>query len=127
MDLRQDVLPVLRPLGGEEESNALKEVIESGWWGKGKKVSELEEKFAKLVGAKHAIAVTSNTHGLDLVLKAKGIEHCDVISPTMSFATSPIERMGSGNMPLISMNSIKASLRLTSRITAFSSSRIKTS
>jgi|TARA_E500000305_G_C4025439_1_gene241483 perosamine synthetase len=88
MDLRQDVLPVLRPLGGEEESNALKEVIESGWWGKGKKVSELEEKFAKLVGAKHAIAVTSNTHGLDLVLKAKGIEHGDVISPTMSFATT---------------------------------------
>ena len=41
-----------------------------------------------IVTGKHAIAVTSNTHGLDLVLKAKGIENADVISPTLSFATT---------------------------------------
>ena len=49
------------------------------------------------------------------------------IFATMTFVTSPIERIGSGNMPLSSMYSIKASIRLTSCITAFNSSRIKTS
>ena len=55
------MLPVLRPYGGVEESNALKEVIESGWWGKGPKVTQFEEEFAKLVGAKYAVAVTRAT------------------------------------------------------------------
>ena len=31
--------------GGKEEVDALREVIESGWWGKGPKVAEFEEKF----------------------------------------------------------------------------------
>ena len=90
MKVREKLLPVLRPLGGEEESQALKEVIESGWWGKGPKVAKLEAEFAKMVGAKYAVAVTSNTHGLDLVLKAKNIQNCDVISPAMSFATTAV-------------------------------------
>ena len=39
MDIRESMLPVLAPQGGEEEINALREVIESGWWGKGPKVA----------------------------------------------------------------------------------------
>lgn len=80
----------LRPVGGDEEVNALREVIESGWWGKGPKVAEFEKKFAELVGAKYAIAITSNTHGLDLILKAKKIKNADVISPTISFMSTGI-------------------------------------
>jgi dTDP-4-amino-4,6-dideoxygalactose transaminase len=34
MEIRDTMLPVLRPLGGEEEVQAIREVIESGWWGK---------------------------------------------------------------------------------------------
>ena len=45
MEIRDTMLPVLGPKGGEEEINALHEVIESGWWGKGPKVAEFEEKF----------------------------------------------------------------------------------
>ena len=90
MRIRRNILPVMRPLGGLEELNSLKEVIESGWWGKGSKVKEFEQKFAKLVGAKYAIAVTSNTAGQDLVLKAKGIMEGDIISPTISFLTTGI-------------------------------------
>ena len=74
MEIRKTMLPVLRPYGGVEESNALKEVIESGWWGKGPKVTQFEEEFAKLVGAKYAVAVTSNSHGQDLFMKALGIK-----------------------------------------------------
>ena len=81
---------VLRPYGGKEEINALKEVIESGWWGKGPKVAEFEKRFAAMVGAKYAVALTSNTHGLDLLLKANGIKGCDVISPTISFMSTGV-------------------------------------
>ena len=93
MKIRKDVLPVLRPYGGKEEIEALSQCIESGWWGKGPKVAEFEEKFAEMVGAKYAVAVTSASHGQDLVMKAKGFKGIDVINPTMSFiatATIPL-------------------------------------
>lgn len=90
MDIRKDTLPVLGPKGGEEEINALREVIESGWWGAGPKVEEFEDEFAKMVGCKYAVAVTSNSHGQDLVMKAMGFRHVDVINPTMSFITTAV-------------------------------------
>tara|TARA_R110000744_G_scaffold33041_1_gene77038 strand:- start:12654 stop:13787 length:1134 start_codon:yes stop_codon:yes gene_type:complete len=85
MKIRKSMLPVLRPQGGNEEVEALKEVIESGWWGKGPKVAQFEKEFAEMVGAKYAVAVTSNSHGQDLVMKALDIRDGDVISPTISF------------------------------------------
>ena len=85
MEIRDTMLPVLGPKGGEEEINALHEVIESGWWGKGPKVAEFEKTFAEMVGAKYAVAVTSNSHGQDLVMKALGIRGRDIINPTISF------------------------------------------
>ena len=89
MKIRDNVLPVLRPYGGEEEVEALKGCIESGWWGKGPKVAEFEEKFAKMVGHKYAVAVTSNSHALDLVLKVMGFgEGVDIINPAISFVTT---------------------------------------
>ena len=85
MDIREKMLPVLQPSGGKEEVEALREVIESGWWGKGPKVAELEEKFAEMVGHKYAVAVTSASHGQDLVMKAMGWKGIDVINPDISF------------------------------------------
>ena len=70
--IRDTMLPVLGPQGGEEEVQALREVIESGWWGKGPKVAQFEEEFANMVGHKYAVAVTSNSHGQDLIMKAMG-------------------------------------------------------
>ena len=93
MEIRENLLPVLKPFGGEEEVQAVREVIESGWWGKGPKVAEFEEKFAKMVGHKYAVAVTSNSHGQDLIMKAMGFQGIDIINPTMSFiatATIPL-------------------------------------
>tara|TARA_S200002703_G_scaffold3379_1_gene4868 strand:+ start:880 stop:2046 length:1167 start_codon:yes stop_codon:yes gene_type:complete len=90
MKIRDTILPVLRPVGGDEEVNALRQCIESGWWGKGPKVAEFEKKFAKMVGAKYAVAVNSATSGQDLVLKALRIKDCDIINPTISFMTTAI-------------------------------------
>jgi len=90
MDIRENMLPVLGPKGGEEEVQAIREVIESGWWGKGPKVEEFEERFAEMVGHKYAVAVTSNSHGQDLVMKAMGFKGVDVINPTISFIATAI-------------------------------------
>jgi perosamine synthetase len=88
MKIRKNTIPVLCPKGDDIDCSYVNEVIKSGWWINGPKVKEFEEKFAKMVGTNYAIAVTSNTHGLDLILKAYNINNCDIISPTMSFATT---------------------------------------
>ena len=75
MNIRQKTLPVLCPKGDDLDCKYVNEVIKSGWWINGPKVKEFEEKFAKMVGKKYAIAVTSNTHGLDLILKEIGRAH----------------------------------------------------
>ena len=85
MKIRDEILPVLGPKGGKEEIKALTEVIESGWWGKGPRVEEFEEKFAEMIGHKYAVAVTSASHGQDLVMKAMGFKNIDVINPAISF------------------------------------------
>lgn len=90
MEIRKDMLSVQRPLGGNEEVEAIKDSIENGWWTKGPKVEQFEKEFAKHVGSKYAVAVTSNSHGQDLVMKAMGIKNADVISPTMSFMSTAI-------------------------------------
>ena len=89
MKIRETMLPVLKPLGGEEEVSALREVIESGWWGKGPKVAEFEEKFAKMVGHKYAVAVTSASHGQDLVMKAKVIKGIYFVNHTIKLPWLP--------------------------------------
>ena len=44
------------PIFGQEEINAVTEVVNSGVWGLGgSKVVEFEEKFAKFCGAKYGI------------------------------------------------------------------------
>ena len=88
MDIRKDALPVLCPKGDDTDCKYVNEVIKSGWWINGPKVKEFEEKFAKMVGKKYAIAVTSNTHGLDIIFKVYNLKNCDIISPTISFATT---------------------------------------
>lgn len=88
MKIRKRTIPVLSPVGGREEINAIAKTIKSGWWGRGPQVEELEKKFAKLVGVKYAVATLSNTTGLDLVLKAYGINSGNIISPTVSWVTT---------------------------------------
>ena len=90
MKIRESTLPVLRPFGGDEEIQAVAETIKNGWWGKGPKVAKFEQEFAEMVGAKYAVAVSSATHGQDLVLKAMGIKDVDIINPAISFLTTAV-------------------------------------
>ncbi len=62
MEIRKDMLSVQRPLGGNEEIEAIRDSIENGWWTKGPKVEQFEKEFAKHVGSKYAVAVTSKRY-----------------------------------------------------------------
>ncbi len=90
MKIRKKMLPVCSPSGGKEEIKAISKVIKSNWFGKGPLVNQFEKEFAKKVGVKYALAVTSNTHGLDLVLKSLNINSGNIISPTISFLTTAV-------------------------------------
>ena len=89
VDVREDFLPLSRPAVGEEEIEAVAASIRSGWITSGPRVAELEERFRELTGASHAVAVSSATAGLHLVLTALGIGRGDeVVTPSMTFAST---------------------------------------
>ncbi len=81
-------LPVFQPFHGEEEIDAVAQVIRSGWWGQGPKTAELEQRFAEFVGAKRAVSLNSATAALHLALKIAGVEGGEVITTPMTFVST---------------------------------------
>ena len=78
-----------RPYIDEEEEKLVIEVLRSGVLSIGPKIDEFEEKFAELLGAKYACAVSNGTVGLHLALIACGIKEGDeVITSPFSFIAS---------------------------------------
>src|SRR6202035_700812 len=81
-----DVLPLARPLLGEEEERAVVEVLRSGQLSLGPRLQEFERRFAERVRAPHASAVSSGTAGLHLALRAAGVgEGDEVVTSPFSF------------------------------------------
>lgn len=74
----------------KELDQAVKEVLSSANYIMGKKVIDLENKFAELVGAKHAISVGNGTDALIIALKSLGIKEGDevITTPFTFFATA---------------------------------------
>lgn len=84
-----EFLPFHAPEIGEEEIDAVVDVLRSGWLTTGAKARQFEQEFAAMVGARHAIAVNSCTAALHLALEACGVREGDeVIVPTMTFAAT---------------------------------------
>lgn len=82
-------VPISLPVTGEDEWQAAKEPIMSGWLTAGPKVREFEEQFAKRHRVKHAIAVTSATTALHLALVALNVGPGDeVIVPAFTWVAT---------------------------------------
>ncbi len=96
-----EFIPMSRPYIGREEIEAVSEVLRSGWITTGPKCAELEEAFARLVGAGRALSLTSGTAGMHLVFKALGIGAGDeVITPSMTFASTVNQIVLAGATPV---------------------------
>lgn len=73
----------------ERESNAALETIASKWISTGPKTAAFELKFAQMLGAKHAIALSNCTVALHLAMKLVGVKAGDeVICPSLTFVAT---------------------------------------
>lgn len=82
-------IPIAIPSLGEEEWQATREPLLSGWLTQGPKVAQFEKEFAALHGVNHALAVTSCTTGLHLALEALGVGPGDeVIVPAFTWVAT---------------------------------------
>jgi dTDP-4-amino-4,6-dideoxygalactose transaminase len=79
-------IPIAKPYIGEEEKQAVVEVLTSGQLTSGPKVVEFEKAFAAYHGAKHGVATSNGTTALMASMMAHGIGPGDeVIIPSFSF------------------------------------------
>ncbi len=84
------MIPIARPILGDEELAAVKEVLASGHLVQGPKVKAFEDAFASYLGRKHAIAVSNGTTALHVALLAHGVHAGQevLIPPLTFFATA---------------------------------------
>lgn len=123
-----DRLLVAEPCLGSEEKAALLEVIDGGWITMGERVQAFERAFAAAHGAEDAVAVSSCTAGLHLILHALGLGPGDeVLVPSLTFvatancvlhvgATPVFVDIASPGLPLMSLED--AAARCTRRTRA---------
>ena len=95
------MIPISRPMIGEEEKKLVLEVLDSGMLVQGPKVVELEKLFASVCGTKHAIAVANGTLALYTALLSHGIGSGDeVITTPFTFIASVNSIIYTGARPV---------------------------
>jgi dTDP-4-amino-4,6-dideoxygalactose transaminase len=81
-----DRINVMKPWLGQEEAEALAEVVQSGWVAQGPRVAEFEAAFAARQLVPYAVATSSCTTALHLALLVAGVgAGDDVVVPSLSF------------------------------------------
>ncbi|MGD2249943.1 MAG: DegT/DnrJ/EryC1/StrS family aminotransferase [Candidatus Methanofastidiosia archaeon] len=80
------MIKVSMPIVGEEEAEAVRQVLLSGRYVSGPKVKEFETQFSHYIGVDHAVAVNSGTAALHVTLAGLGVGPGDeVIVPPLTF------------------------------------------
>lgn len=87
--MEHKLIPVLQPCIGQEEIDAVTEVLRSGWLGLGPRTEQFEQQFANRVGSRYAVALNSGTAALHLAMDVLGIGPGDeVIVPSITFIST---------------------------------------
>ncbi|MEA2076028.1 MAG: DegT/DnrJ/EryC1/StrS family aminotransferase [Euryarchaeota archaeon] len=95
------MIPIAKPIIGNDEIQAVTAVLKSGMLAQGKVVEEFENAFADYVGVQNAIAVSNGTISLDIALKAIGIKPGDeVIVPSFTFISTANAVLFQGAKPV---------------------------
>ncbi|OGP64569.1 MAG: UDP-4-amino-4-deoxy-L-arabinose--oxoglutarate aminotransferase [Deltaproteobacteria bacterium RBG_13_47_9] len=119
--MRDEFLPFSRPSITEQDIIAVSDVLRSGWLTTGPKTAEFEQAFCDYTGCAGAVALSSATAGMHLVLKALDIGVGDeVMTPSMTWVSTVNLIVLAGAQPvfvdvdrdtlLVSPESIQASL-----------------
>jgi RNA polymerase sigma factor (sigma-70 family) len=95
------MIPIARPDLGPEEIAAVGEVISSGMIAQGKRVAELERRWAEFVGTKHAVAFSNGTTALMSIFQGLGLAPGDeVITVAHTFAATANAILYTGATPV---------------------------
>src|SRR6202140_3166623 len=87
--IRKTLLPYGRQSIGEDDIQAVVDVLRSDWLTTGPKVGEFEEAFAAWVSAKYAVSFSSGTGALHAAAFAAGLKAGDEAIPSpMTFAAT---------------------------------------
>ena len=87
--MNKPFLPLSKPSISEDEIAAVADVLRSGWITTGAKNAELEQLVCDITGAQYAVALSSATAGMHLLLKALDIGPGDeVITPSMTWVST---------------------------------------
>ena len=90
------------PSTGDDEWHAIRESLTTGWLTHGPKVAQFEKIFAERHGVRHALATTSCTTGLHLILAAMGIGPGDeVIVPAFTWVATANVVLYCGAVPVL--------------------------
>ncbi len=125
--MRKQFLPFSRPSVNQDDIAAIENTLRSGWITTGPKASEFERRFCEYVGCAGAVALSSATAGMHLLLAALGIGKGDeVITPSMTWVSTVNLIVLSGARPvfvdidrdtlLVSPDSIQQSLTDRTRL-----------
>ena len=89
----------------KEYLNAIKKVLESGWYILGNEVESFEERFAKYLGTKYCIGVGNGLEALQISLMALGIGKGDeVITTPISAVATTLSIMAVGAKPVFAID-----------------------